>query len=94
VRAKVELGPFPLEVKRPAQSFERGSFPWTLTYDEVDIVLEGEPEIRVGDESVVGRPGDVVFIPKGTSICFATPSRCRFVYVTYPVAWQKSERRG
>jgi ethanolamine utilization protein EutQ len=69
-------------------SFERGSFPWTLNCDAVDIVLEGELEIRFGDESVIGRPGDIIFIPKGTSIFFSTPTRCKFVYVTYPVNWQ------
>lgn len=70
-------------------SLERGDFPWTLTYDEVDIVLEGELVITRGAEVVRGRPGDVIFIPKGSSITFGTPSRARFVYVTYPADWNK-----
>jgi ethanolamine utilization protein EutQ len=68
-------------------SFEQGSFPWTLNYDEIDFVIEGELEIRVGDESYVGRAGDVIFIPRGTSILFCTATRCRFLYVTYPANW-------
>ncbi len=68
-------------------SFQQGSFPWTLTYDEIDYVIEGELEIRVGDESYFGRPGDILFIPRGTSILFCTPTRCRFLYVTFPANW-------
>ncbi len=68
-------------------SFEQGSFPWTLNYDEIDYVIEGELEIRVGDESYVGGAGDLLFIPRGTSILFCTPTRCRFLYVTYPANW-------
>ncbi|MGB8648178.1 MAG: cupin domain-containing protein [Anaerolineae bacterium] len=68
-------------------SMEQGSFPWTLNYDEIDIVLEGELVIQVGDESYSGHAGDVIYIPRGASIRFATPTRCRFVYVTYPANW-------
>ncbi|MGB4806065.1 MAG: cupin domain-containing protein, partial [Anaerolineae bacterium] len=70
-------------------SLERGEFPWTLTYDEIDIVLEGELVITRGRDAVRGGPGDVIFIPKGSSITFGTPSRTRFVYVTYPADWNK-----
>jgi ethanolamine utilization protein EutQ len=68
-------------------AMEKGEFPWTLTYDEVDIVLEGELVIRRGDTVARGGPGDVIFIPKGSSITFSTPSRVRFVYVAYPADW-------
>ena len=38
---------------------------WTLTYDEIDIVLEGELVITRGGEQVRGKTGDVIYIPKG-----------------------------
>lgn len=63
-------------------------FPWTLNYDEIDVVLEGELHIRSEGQTVVGRPGDVIYIPKGSVIEFGTPSRVRFLYVTYPADWQ------
>mgnify|MGYP003382805043 FL=1 len=66
-----------------------GVFPWTLTYDEVDIVLEGELVITRGDEQVRGGPGDVIFIPKGSAITFGTPHYARFVYVAYPANWSE-----
>ncbi len=63
-------------------------FPWTLTYDEVDLVMEGELHIRCNGETVVGKAGDVIFIPKNSSIEFGTPSNVRFLYVAYPSNWQ------
>ena len=70
-------------------SLEKGEFPWTLTYDEVDIVLEGELVITRGDVASHGRPGDVIFIPKGSRITFGTPSLARFVYVAFPANWNE-----
>ncbi|MDO6824649.1 ethanolamine utilization acetate kinase EutQ [Marinobacter sp. 1_MG-2023] len=63
------------------------SFPWTLNYDEIDVVLEGELHITCGDKTHIGKPGDVFFIPKGASIEFGSPGKVRFVYVTYPADW-------
>ncbi len=68
-------------------SWENAFFPWTLNYDEIDVVLEGELHIRAGGKTYIGKPGDVLFIPKGASIEFGTPSSVRFVYVTYPADW-------
>ena len=70
-------------------SLEQGEFHWKLNYDEIDIVLEGELVITRGSHSVNGKPGDVIFIPKGSEITFGSPSHARFVYVTYPADWNK-----
>jgi ethanolamine utilization protein EutQ len=64
-----------------------GEFPWTLNYDEIDVVLEGELVITRGREVVRGGPGDVIFIPKGSSITFGTPKHTWFVYVAFPADW-------
>ena len=68
-------------------SLRQGSFPWTLDYDEVEYVIEGELHITTADKKVVGRPGDVIAVPRGSSITFGTPSWARFLYVTYPADW-------
>jgi ethanolamine utilization protein EutQ len=65
-------------------------FPWTLGYDEIDIVLEGELHIRSEGKTFVGKAGDVIFIPKGSTIEFGTPGKVRFIYVTYPAEWQSA----
>ncbi|HZQ07451.1 MAG TPA: cupin domain-containing protein [Anaerolineae bacterium] len=67
--------------------FENGSFAWTLNYDEIEYVIDGELEIRVSDESYVGHAGDVLFIPRGTNILFCTRTFAYFLYVTYPANW-------
>lgn len=68
-------------------SLRQGSFPWTLDYDEVEYVIEGELHITTADKKVIGRPGDVIAVPRGSSITFGTPSWARFLYVTYPADW-------
>jgi len=70
-------------------SLDKGEIQWTLTYDEIDIVLEGELVITRGNEQVRGKTGDVIYIPKGSSITFGTPSWTRFVYVVFPVNWNE-----
>jgi ethanolamine utilization protein EutQ len=70
-------------------SLDKGEMQWTLTYDEIDIVLEGELVITRGTEQVRGKTGDVIYIPKGSSITFGTPSWTRFVYVVFPVNWNE-----
>jgi ethanolamine utilization protein EutQ len=70
-------------------SLDKGEMQWTLTYDEIDIILEGELVITRGSEQVRGKTGDVIYIPKGSSITFGTPSWTRFVYVVFPVNWNE-----
>lgn len=67
--------------------WEKAFFPWTLNYDEVDVILEGELHIKTPSGTTIGKPGDVIFIPKGSSIEFGTPTHVRFVYVAYPADW-------
>jgi ethanolamine utilization protein EutQ len=70
-------------------SLDKGEMQWTLTYDEIDIVLEGELVITRGNEQVRGKTGDVIYVPKGSSITFGTPNWTRFVYVVFPVNWNE-----
>ena len=70
-------------------SLDKGEMQWTLTYDEIDIVLEGELVITRGSDQVCGKTGDVIYIPKGSSITFGTPNWTRFVYVVFPVNWNE-----
>ncbi|MGF1793599.1 ethanolamine utilization acetate kinase EutQ [Photobacterium profundum] len=67
--------------------WENAFFPWTLCYDEVNVVLEGEFHVKTAAGTTIGKPGDVIFIPKGSSVEFGTPTHVRYVYITYPVEW-------
>ena len=66
---------------------EDTTFDWTLTYDEVDYVIDGTLEIIIDGRKIVGNKGDVILIPKNTKIQFSTPNFCRFMYVVYPANW-------
>ncbi|MBN1921898.1 MAG: DUF861 domain-containing protein [Anaerolineae bacterium] len=68
-------------------SFRKGAFSWTLNYDEIEYVIEGELHIGTPNGTVIGLPGDVLYVPKGTNITFGTPEWAKFFYVTYPAEW-------
>ncbi len=76
-----------LPIATGVMSLREGSFPWDLDYDEVEYVIEGELHITTAEQRVVGRPGDVIAVPRGSSITFGTPSWAKFLYVTYPADW-------
>lgn len=63
------------------------TFDWTLNYDEIDYVIEGSLSIIINGEVVTANAGELVLIPKGSSIKFSVPNYARFIYVTYPADW-------
>ena len=67
---------------------QQTTFPWTLHYDEIDYVISGSLTVYFGETAVTAGPGEVILIPKGSSIRFFVPDRARFLYVTYPADWQ------
>jgi len=68
-------------------TFDHSELPWTLSYDEVDYVVEGEFTIKTNGKLYTMKPGDVFHIPKGTSVVFGSPSFCKVFYVVYPANW-------
>lgn len=65
------------------------AFEWTLTYDEVDYVIEGTLEIIIDGRKVTAGPGEILYIPKNTHISFSTPNKTKFMYVCYPANWSE-----
>lgn len=71
---------------------EKVSIEWTVTYDEVLFIHEGEMTIATGGEHLQCKPGDIVWLPKGTSLAYdATKGRCAYFYALYPVDWAKRQ---
>ena len=68
---------------------EKTTFPWKLTYDEMDYIIEGRLHILVGGETVSAGPGEVLHIPRGSEIQFSAKGKVRFLYFVYPADWQK-----
>lgn len=69
-------------------AWENHAFPWHLDYDEVSYIIEGELHLRCGGELTIARAGDSLYIPKGSSVEFGTPTNVKFFYVTFPANWQ------
>jgi len=68
---------------------EKSSFDWTLGYDELDYIIEGDMEITVDGKTYKGHAGDIFFIPMNTSITFSSPNYCKFFFTAYPSNWQE-----
>lgn len=68
-------------------TFDQSELPWTLSYDEMDYVVEGEFTIKTNGRLYTMKPGDVFHIPKGTNVVFGSPSFCKVFYVVYPANW-------
>ena len=68
-------------------TFDHSRLPWFLNYDEVDYVIEGEFVLEVEGQVFRAKPGDVVYIPKGSQVVFSSPSFCKVFYATYPANW-------
>lgn len=66
----------------------KSEFAWTLKYDEFDYIIDGTLQIKIDDRVIEGRKGDIIFIPRSSSIRFSVPEFARFVYFTYPADWQ------
>ncbi|QXM06516.1 cupin domain-containing protein [Crassaminicella indica] len=65
------------------------TFDWTLKYDEVDVILEGTLEIVIDGRRVVGNKGDIIFIPKDSSIQFSASEYAKFIYIVFPANWSE-----
>jgi ethanolamine utilization protein EutQ len=66
---------------------DHSAFDWTLNYDEVDYIIEGRLEVLINGRKVAADKGEIIFIPKGSSITFSAPDFARFIYVVYPADW-------
>jgi ethanolamine utilization protein EutQ (cupin superfamily) len=63
---------------------------WTVSYDEVLIVVSGTITVQFGQESVTAGPGELIWLEKGTSVVYRGDTAAVVVYVTYPV-WGATE---
>jgi ethanolamine utilization protein EutQ len=70
--------------------FDHSSLDWTLTYDEMDYVIEGTLEFIVNGQKFTGHAGDSFYIPANTHVTFTTPDKAKFFFVTYPANWAET----
>lgn len=71
---------------------ENVSITWTVTYDEVLFIHEGEMAIETNGERWACRSGDIVWLPNGTTLTYdSSKGRCAYFYALYPVDWAKRQ---
>lgn len=63
------------------------TFDWTLKYDEIDYVIEGQLDILVNGKTISAGEGEIIFIPRDSKIQFSVKNHARFLYITYPADW-------
>jgi len=64
---------------------------WTLKYDEVLFVQEGELEIVTEGKSVKARAGEAILIPEGEKVTYrGRPGTVGF-FVLWPFDWDKKK---
>lgn len=66
--------------------------PWTLPYEEVFYVIEGELTLHLGEERIVGRPGDVLTLEEGVTVTYEGTAATRAFFSLVPADWlEKSQ---
>lgn len=53
-------------------------------HDEVSYIMEGELHIRVDDTTTVGRPGDAILVPAGSTGYYWAPKYARMLGIYGP----------
>ncbi len=64
--------------------------PWTVKYDEVLLVLEGEVSIQVANGTLKAGPRDCVWLPKGTELRYRSRDALVF-YAIHPADWNGAD---
>ena len=66
--------------------------PWTLHYEETIFVIEGQLRLVViegaSERTVAGQSGDLVVLPKGSTVRYAASTGTRLLLSISPVNWR------
>ncbi len=65
---------------------QNAQFPWTIKYDEVLLVIEGELTVHANNETFVAGPKDSIWLPKGTTLEYEAKNALIF-YAIHPANW-------
>lgn len=67
---------------------------WTLPYDEVFFVLEGRLEVISSGTSASAGSGEVLVIPRGTTVTYRAVAATRAFFVLHPRDWAERASAG
>jgi ethanolamine utilization protein EutQ (cupin superfamily) len=63
------------------------SSPWTTPYEEVIYVVAGKFMLTADGDTLVGRPGDLITIAKGTTVTYGGEAGTRVLFSLVPADW-------
>ncbi len=66
---------------------ENVTIDWTVTYDEVLFIHSGLLTVEWEGVRYDCVPGDIVWLPEGTSLRYIAEGRAEYFYALYPVDW-------
>lgn len=82
-----ELGTYLLHFQRAGQAD-----PWTVQYEESAFVIDGEATFVVGEgdeiTEIVAAAGEIVALPKGTTVRYGGSAGTRVLLSIAPVNWR------
>ena len=64
--------------------FEKCSYEWTSTYDEILCILEGQLRVVVAGEKFDCDTDDVIWLPRDTALKFEAEGKAVCFYAIYP----------
>jgi len=64
----------------------QAEIPWTIKYDEVVLVLEGELIVRTADGTLKAGPQDCLWLPNGTELTYVAENALVF-FAIEPADW-------
>jgi ethanolamine utilization protein EutQ len=65
--------------------FKNCAMEWTVTYDEVLFILEGQFRLKTSEGTFHAGPGDTLWIPEGTRLIYEADELVTFFYAVAPV---------
>ena len=73
------------------ETLDSVSIDWTVTYDEILFIKEGQMLIEAEGQTHHCREGDIVWLPNGTRLVYRAPAKCTYFYALFPVDWAKRQ---
>lgn len=68
-------------------TIDHSSFDWELSYEEIDLVLEGTLQVVINGKTYTAKKGDILYVPKGSKVTWKSPDRAKLFYATFPANW-------
>jgi ethanolamine utilization protein EutQ len=69
--------------------FSHARIPWTIRYDEVLTVFEGELRVHTGTDQHLLRERDCIWLPAGTELVYEATSALVY-FAIHPANWQEN----